>query len=563
MALAVISTYYVERVEGIRSLRPLLGFLLVLAFWGRALLLSGVARSMVREMWEGAELSEDSGRPVQVFRTASVVAAGLFGWCLLLVGVSLLGPFAVPLVLPLLCIRGAVAPSWLARAGIDGEGGTKSFLRAVNDNSGRRAIGLATELLILLAIEVVAINLYASIFVFMLLGRSVLGLDVAFVESFLSSRNMFVLLSLGALVLVLFEPLRVAVSASAYVESRIRQRGLDLRAAVDEAIQAADRRGPALTGQRTEAPPSRLLGKASIVFVGVLVAAWPVPTQGQEPSAELTPLPPGMGPDGVAPPRSDEPTGSGMPPKLPEHFVADTFESLLEDTPTLREFGTSDDRTVRDDLQEIMAQDEFREFDDERGQSVRTAITRFFDWLFRPRPAEPMVREGGGPGLPMPPAGVFVAMAGALLLLVIFYLLFTRARERSQSTSAGEVLEGQSADPRERPPEAHLDDAAGLAAASDYRAAFRALYLATLVALDRQRLISFDPALTNWQYIRPMPRGDKRSDFTAFTRLFDYKWYGDEPTTEEDYRRGRALADRICRGADGLPATQSRMLGSA
>ncbi|MND02185.1 hypothetical protein D3C83_214720 [compost metagenome] len=42
-----------------------------------------------------------------------------------------------------------------------------------------------------------------------------------------------------------------------------------------------------------------------------------------------------------------------------------------------------------------------------------------------------------------------------------------------------------------------------------------------------------------------MPRGEQRTDFSSFTRLFDYKWYGDEPTTEEDYLRCRALASRI------------------
>ena len=69
------------------------------------------------------------------------------------------------------------------------------------------------------------------------------------------------------------------------------------------------------------------------------------------------------------------------------------------------------------------------------------------------------------------------------------------------------------------------------------------------VSLDRRRLIAFDPHLTNWQYLRQMPRGDLRTAFHEFTRLFDHKWYGHEPTTEDDYARCRELATDIVRRA--------------
>lgn len=145
----------------------------------------------------------------------------------------------------------------------------------------------------------------------------------------------------------------------------------------------------------------------------------------------------------------------------------------------------------------------------------------------------------------MPPAWFFLALGGLLLLGVLAYLFVTRHRQ-SADAPPGSAFDKDPNDPRERAPAAHLDDAAQLAAAGRHREALRALYLATLVALDRRRVIAFDPTRTNWHYLRQMPRGELRAMFAGFTKLFDYKWYGDERTSQADYERGRELADRIC-----------------
>ena len=124
------------------------------------------------------------------------------------------------------------------------------------------------------------------------------------------------------------------------------------------------------------------------------------------------------------------------------------------------------------------------------------------------------------------------------------YLVATRRRERperSRTHGAGAAAE----DPRERPPASFLERAAHLAEHGDLREALRALYLATLVALDRRRLIAFDPHRTNWQYLRKMPRGETRDAFRQFTDLFDHKWYGRGDTTRRDYERCRELASAI------------------
>jgi hypothetical protein len=100
-------------------------------------------------------------------------------------------------------------------------------------------------------------------------------------------------------------------------------------------------------------------------------------------------------------------------------------------------------------------------------------------------------------------------------------------------------------DPRDRAPDDWLAEAASLAAQGRHAEALRALYLATLVALDRRAWIRFEPSLTNWQYLRQLPAGSTRDDFRVLTRTFDVKVYGEEPAGEADYRASRAVAERI------------------
>lgn len=540
VAGAVLLVYYVERVEGIRSLRLLLAFILVLAWWGRSLLMARSAREATRMLWDGAPIPDDAGRAVDVIRTASVVAMGLWIWVWLLVGASLLGPLAVPLVLPVLALRGAAAPSWLARAGCTSEGGLRAFGRALADTAGRRASTISAELMVLLGAVGLAVNLFATVTVFVLLGRSFLGLDVTFVATFFSVRNVFLMIALGSAALVLLEPLRAALSAVIFVDARVRQEGLDLRALVERALEVGAQRGGL---ERPGAGSSSRAAAAVLLAFALLAPGARAQPPADPPAAELIPLPPGTGPDGVAPPPdpdSWDPTGTGMPPKEPT-----SFDALVGGDPVAGAAGDARDEPIRERVEDILARSEFREFADGRGRGLREFIDRLIEWLLRqfvPDTA-PRVR---GPSIPMPPPGLFLVIGGALLLGILAYVAVTRARERRRTeVPVRSPEQARAIDPRERPPAAHLDDAAILAQAGRFREALRALYLATLVALDRRRLIAFDPALTNWQYIRQMPRGDARDQFTRFTRLFDYKWYGDEATTEEDYQRCRALAARI------------------
>ena len=511
VAAMVLLIYYLERVEGVRSVRSVLAMGLILAWWARAYMLSRQSRVATKMLWDGADRQTAAPEGLAIVRVASVVALGLWCWLWVLVAASLLGPLAVVLVLPLLAIRGAVAPSWLARAGAIGDAGFRGFLRSVVDTGNRRVTTFLLELTMLLAALGVLINLLVGISVVMLLSHSMLGLDVAFIDAFLSPSNVFTLLIVGCVTLLLFEPIRAASSAVVYVDGQVRQEGLDLRAAIDEAIAVSEARGRGATG--------RSAGNAAIVLLvmAIFTAAWARSAQAQ--------------------PTDPRPAVGGSDPSAQ---IGDA----------------SDDDNIRGQVREILAGSEYDEFADNRGEGLRRFFSKLWADFWRRLSEEPEIDDAGagslGPAVPMPPASAFIVAAVIFAVLVLAYLWASRARDKHEASGTIQPVAGADGDdPRDRPPAAHLDDAALLARAGRFREALRALYLATLVSLDRRRLIAFDPALTNWQYLRHMPRDELRQDFMHFTRLFDYKWYGDERTTEADYETCRQLADRICATQDG------------
>ena len=71
----------------------------------------------------------------------------------------------------------------------------------------------------------------------------------------------------------------------------------------------------------------------------------------------------------------------------------------------------------------------------------------------------------------------------------------------------------------------------------DVRQAIRALYLATLVHLHRERRIDYNRAFTNWVYVRHY-RGEAEDQGTLrrLTRMFDEVWYGEREYDEAQYR---------------------------
>ncbi len=486
LALLALAVYYLERIEGVRSLRLPLALALAFGFLFRGVRLSRVARAYALALRSTLPVSLEPTRSVDVACTAGVVGLGLWVWLWPLAGVALLSPFAVAAVLPFVALRGAVAPSWLARAACARERGLAAFGQAFDDTAGMRGVFLIVELLALFGALGLFANLYALGSVAVLLGHSMLGLDMALVSEFLSPDNTLVPLLLAALTLVLLEPLWAAISAQAFVDARSRRDGADLHAAVDAAIaHSAPRRG---LGRGSEPP----IAAAAVLLALSLCTA--LPARAQPVSADAAP-----------------PSGS----------------------------GAEADAEVRDQVSTILAGPEFREFAEHDSHALRDLLAKLFDWVAE---RDDSSEQQAAP-LRLPPLSPWVLMALALIALGALGASVGRGRARLQRARALGPSEPEPIAASE--PGSLLEQAAAYAAGGDFPAALRALYLASLVALDRGRLIEYEPSKTNWQYIRALPPGELRQSFAAFTRIFDRTWYGHAPATADDYAQCRALAERI------------------
>jgi hypothetical protein len=184
-------------------------------------------------------------------------------------------------------------------------------------------------------------------------------------------------------------------------------------------------------------------------------------------------------------------------------------------------------------------------FDDplaNRGRGVAEAFAR---WLESLHLDEDETHASPASGLSFAIPRVFFYLAIAVLLVGIVAWIASAAGAPRVVENEGENTP-RSVDPRDLAPSTHLEAAASLAASGDYRGALRALYVATLVALDRRAVIDFQPWRTNGHYVRTMPAGDGRESLHRLTGLFDRTWYGDEPAGENEYREGRALAEAMC-----------------
>jgi hypothetical protein len=86
------------------------------------------------------------------------------------------------------------------------------------------------------------------------------------------------------------------------------------------------------------------------------------------------------------------------------------------------------------------------------------------------------------------------------------------------------------------------------ARAGDYRAAFRLVYLATLVALDTGGVLRFDRSKTNWEYVRALRRSGRPEVYDSLlplTREFDRIWYGQSAAGPDVYLRAVAEYERL------------------
>jgi hypothetical protein len=466
LALCVLALDYFEQVEGVSTLRASLCFAIVLAFLGRSVALSRVSRGYALLLRPSLPVVEPAPSGVHVARTAGMVGFGLLVWLSPLLLIGLAAPFALVVVWPFTALRGAVAPSWLARASCAREHGSAAFGQAFDDASGMRGALLIVELLVQLGALALLGNLFALVGIVLALGHAMFGLDVAFVSAFTSPDNPWTLLVLACVTLLLLEPLRAAVSAQAFVEARTRRDGADLHAAVDAAIESG--RGRA-----------RGAGVAAALLLAVAVSCLPAVLHAQD----------------------------------------------------------AQDGPVRARVARILMQDEFREHAGSEGALSRW-FARLGAWLETleddQKEREPATLGGGG--------GELTAWAFMALVVVGLGLFawLTRAPGRFSVPALSGADDGAGGGDGASRAEASVHALDG-----DPRAALRALYLATLAALDRAGRLELDPSKTNGQHLRALPRGPSRHALAELTQAFDRTWYGRQPTTAQELARCRVLAEQV------------------
>lgn len=86
------------------------------------------------------------------------------------------------------------------------------------------------------------------------------------------------------------------------------------------------------------------------------------------------------------------------------------------------------------------------------------------------------------------------------------------------------------------------EEATTAAAAGDYTAAVRLLFLSLLYAFEERGSLLLRPALTNREYLATIgDRRELRRDLAVFVDLLDDNWYGQQATTREQYDDCEAL----------------------
>ncbi len=173
-------------------------------------------------------------------------------------------------------------------------------------------------------------------------------------------------------------------------------------------------------------------------------------------------------------------------------------------------------------------------------------LRRLFQPLARTRtPTVPPGTPGAGP------LARLLSLLGSPALLMLIALLIAAAiiilrlrwrRKRAKRTADEEVAPPRTA--AEWRQQADL-----LAARGEYRAAVRALFLGTLTELDERRLVAFDPALTDREYLREAQRQQAWliEPLRPFVRLVEAIVYADAPCRAAEYDRARAFTDDVRR----------------
>ena len=209
------------------------------------------------------------------------------------------------------------------------------------------------------------------------------------------------------------------------------------------------------------------------------------------------------------------------------------------------------DRQQGANLPDIHAPDGVREWLRRLFQPLRD----FLKWLFSP--GRPRAVSGSSSFEFLPTA---LKIAGWTVLAVALgflgFLLFKRMSASTIAGTAAQILSRQSVHEAMEAGDAlalgtaeWMDEARRLAAERNFRAVYRALYLALLSGLHTAGKIEHSRNRTNWAYVNQY-RGpvEERRTFGELTDLFDRVWYGRKETEGTDLELLKRQIDALTGG---------------
>lgn len=493
--LALFATY-LEQVEGVHSLRPVWALGLSLGWCARAAVLTRYAGQCSARLLSTLDVGARHSRLDTRLRAALGLGLELLFW-LFLFGVSArVDPWLCLLLAPLLALRGAVAPGWLATADSAEAGAAPSAtLYVLGQARGQRLVGVVLELLFLLSALALFLNLGALAVAAISLSQDLLGLRLAFVRAFISPRNPFALIALVGVSLSAFEPLRAAAAAVLFTQQRRAREALEVRALVEAAV----------------APRTAKVLAAAVA----LALSLPASTYAQGDDWQRPAPPPGLGMDC-------------------DHACAE---------------ARARDDQVLVTLVSILDAPDFRDFP-EGGWSVATPeqpsfgswLERMTRWLVG-RPDEPE-RRGSDLSEIKPihvPLAVLLTGLLALVLMLggigLLHAQRTRLPKRPSSASVD-------ATPPAATSAVQRDD-------GSLHARLRGVYLAALSSLAQRRLLTLSAAATNGDYLRTLRGASTARAFVQLTELFERAHYGEQPLDSVDLARAEALAQQLAASSEG------------
>jgi hypothetical protein len=228
---------------------------------------------------------------------------------------------------------------------------------------------------------------------------------------------------------------------------------------------------------------------------------------------------------------------------------------------------------IKSDLKEILSEPEFRPASTEQGlitRTLETMRTQLETWWHNIRDFFRRLFGGGGGNSGMVNVGLvyfligLIAVGAGWALVRIIAARGRRPRKPTAKVQAVTLPPMEEGEPQ-RAPDDWIAEADRMAHNSDFRAAFRAVFLAILVQLDRAGKIEYRRSRTNGDYLRALRAHSLRALYellAPLTREFDLRWYGGHPANEADYQRCldayRRLPAVITTNADDAPPTQTK-----